>query len=145
MNALSWPTLALAILALPLTAQSEPAPGPRAGRIAQALHLTDAQRAGLQAVRAKHRPELQARRETTRGAQAALQAALADAGTSAPQLRALYDQAAAARFDLLLARRSARQEALALLTPEQRLQAAEMRGAARERLRHLRAAAGLPG
>lgn len=143
------PTLVLALMALPLTAQTVPKCGPRAERIALTLHLSDTQKTSMRAIREKHRPDLVVRRDAVQQAQAALRRAFKDAATPDTQLRALHDKAAGARFDMMLARRSVHQEVQALLTPEQRVKAAEMRGAAEarrhERRHHLRQAAGLPG
>ncbi len=138
MPALSRIPLFLALLALPLTAQAAAGPGTRTERIAQSLHLTDPQKASIQSIRAKHLPDLALRREAVQRAQTGLRAALRDAATPEAQLRALYDKAASARFELMLARRSVRQDIQAILTPEQRTLAAEFRGAAQERLRERR-------
>ncbi len=143
MKSLLWTALTLTLAALPLGAQAGPRrEGPRTERIAQALHLTDAQKASIKALRQKHQPELLRHREAVQQAQQALRTALQDAAAPEAQLRPLYDKAAAARFDLLLARRALQKETQALLTPEQRLKAAELRGFAqgqlRERLRGLR-------
>lgn len=132
MKPLLWSTLVLTLAALPLVAQPEPG---RPGRIAQALNLSDAQRTSIRSIREKHRPELLLKREAARQAQAALRTALREAATPEAQLRALHDQASAARFEMMLARRTVRQEVRAVLTPEQREKAAELRGMARERMR----------
>lgn len=133
-------TLTWAFLTLPLAAQIQPLH--RAERIASALNLTEAQQASIKALRDKHRPEMLARREATRQAQDFLRKAMQDPATPEAQLRTAYDKAASARFDLMLARRSMHQDVQALLTPEQRLKAAELRGAAQARMqdhrRHLR-------
>ncbi|NTW86795.1 MAG: hypothetical protein HGB30_11600 [Holophagaceae bacterium] len=131
MKPVIWTALTLILAALPLGAQA----GPRAKRIAQALQLTDAQKVSLQALRQKHRPDLLRRREVVQQAQRALRTALQDAAIPEAQLRPLFDKAAGARFDLLLARRALQRETQALLTPEQRLKAAELRGLARGQLR----------
>lgn len=139
----------LALAALPVLAQPAPNPGPREGRIARTLNLTEAQQTSIQAIREKHRPDLAARRDSVRQAQAALQNALQDSAAPEAQLRTLHDKASAARFEMLLARRSLHQEVQVVLTPEQRVRAAELRGAAqarrRERMHHLRMAMGMPG
>jgi Spy/CpxP family protein refolding chaperone len=111
--------------------------------------LTDAQRVSIQGIREKHRPDLVLRRDAVRQAQAALRTALRDPATPEPQLRTLHDRASAAQFEVILARRSVRQDVQAVLTPEQRAKAVEMRGVAqgkaRERMRHSRMATGLAG
>ena len=143
MKPLLWTALTLTLAALPLGAQAGPRrEGPRAERIAQALHLTEAQKASIKTLRQKHQAELLRCREAVQQARQALRTALQDAATPEAQLRPLYDKAAAVRFDLLLARRTLQKETQALLTPEKRLKAAELRGFAqgqlRERMRGLR-------
>jgi len=139
----------LALTALPILAQPAPNPGPREGRIARAMNLTEAQQTSIQAIREKHRPDMVARRDSVRQAQAALRAALQDPATPEVQLRALHDKASAVRFEMMLARRSLHQEVQAVLTPEQRAKAAELSGAAqarrRERMRRLHMAMGMAG
>ncbi len=148
MKSLLWPTLILALTALPLAAQVK-GPGPRTERISRALDLTPAQQTNIQSIREKHRSDLLQRRDATHQAQSALQAALREAATPEAQLRALYDKAAAARFEMMLARRAVRLEVQAVLTPEQRMKAAELRDRAqarmRDRMHHLRLAAGMAG
>ncbi|NWJ40317.1 MAG: Spy/CpxP family protein refolding chaperone [Geothrix sp.] len=135
MKPLLWSTVVLALAALPLAAQPETSRGQRPGRIAQALNLSDAQRTSIRSIREKHRPDLLLKRDAARQAQVSLRAALRNAATPEAQLRALYDTASAARFGMMLARRAVRQEVQAVLTPEQREKAAELRGMARERMR----------
>ncbi|HJV48133.1 MAG TPA: Spy/CpxP family protein refolding chaperone [Geothrix sp.] len=148
MNSLLRSTLILALAALPLAAQGYPEGCHRAQRISRALNLTDAQKTSIEAIHEKHRPDMLVRRDAARQAQTALRAALQDASTPEAQLRTLHDKASAARFDMMLARRAVHQEVLAVLTPEQRAKAAEMRTRTQERMRdrmhHLRMAAGLP-
>jgi Spy/CpxP family protein refolding chaperone len=149
MKAVTWSVLTLALVALPLSAQAGPGRSPRAERISQALHLTDTQKASIRTIREKHRPDLVLRQDAIHRARTALQTGLRDAATPEAQLRTLYDKAAGARFEMMLARRAVRQEVQAVLTPEQRATAAELRGQAqarmRERMRHLRMAAGMAG
>lgn len=133
MRSLLASALILALAALPLAAQAGPGRGTRGERIARALQLTEAQKTSIKALRQKYQPDLQTRREATRQARQALAAALREPATADAQLRGLYDKAAAARFELILARRALRKEVQALLTPEQRLRAAELRGVARGR------------
>ncbi|GLH67925.1 Spy/CpxP family protein refolding chaperone [Geothrix edaphica] len=138
----------LALAALPSLAQ--PGPGPREGRhLARALNLTEAQQTGIQAIHEKHRPDMVLRREAARRAQSDLRQALQDPATPEAQLRTLHDKASSARFDLLLAGRAIHQEVQALLTPEQRAKAAELRATRRahrqERVRHFRMAMGMAG
>ncbi len=149
MKPMLWSTFILALAALPLAAQPLSGRGPHAEKVARALNLTEAQKASIQTIREKYRPDLVLRRDAIQQAQATLRAALQDATTPEAQLRALHDKAAATRFELMLARRSVRQEVQAVLTPDQRVKAAELRGMAQAkrqgRMRHLRMAAGLAG
>jgi len=149
MKALPRAALLLALLALPLAAQPGPGRGPRLERISQALQLTEAQKASIQAIREKHRPALSTRRDAVRHARIDLGTALKDPAIPDTQLRALYDRAASARFELILAQRSLRREVQAQLTPEQQARAAELRGLARARMadgaRHRRRSADLAG
>ncbi|WP_243316937.1 Spy/CpxP family protein refolding chaperone [Geothrix paludis] len=135
----------LALTVLPVLAQ--PAPRPGDGRIGRALALTDAQKTSIQAIREKHRPDLAAQRNAAREAQAAFRAALRDPATPEAQLRLLHDKAASARFGMLMAGRAMRQDIQAVLTPDQRAKAAQLREEARfrrrERLRHFRMAMGM--
>jgi Spy/CpxP family protein refolding chaperone len=141
--------LLLALLALPLAAQSGPGRGPRSERIGQALQLTEPQKASLQAIREKHRSALITTRDAVQHARIDLRTALRDPAIPDAQLRALYDKASSARFELILAQRSLRREVQALLTPQQRAKAAELRGRARagmrEDLRHRRQSEGMAG
>ena len=131
MKSLFRSTLILALMALPLAAQPGPDHSHRAERIGRRLQLTEAQKASILAIRDKHRPDLVQRRDAVQHARIDLQSALQDPSTPEPRLRALYDKASAARFDMILARRSLRMEVQAILTPEQRAKAAEMRDRAR--------------
>ncbi|HJW08899.1 MAG TPA: Spy/CpxP family protein refolding chaperone [Holophagaceae bacterium] len=135
MPALLRSALILLLAAGSLAAQPGQPQGPRAERLVRALNLTEAQKTAIQGIRDKHQPEMAQRRAAARQAQEALRAALRDAAISEAQLRALHDKASAARFDMMLARRSVHQEVQAVLTPEQREKAAELRGMARERMR----------
>ncbi len=149
MTSLIRATLILALLALPLAAQAGPGRGPRAERISQALQLTEPQKVSIQAAREKHRPDLVGHRDAVRHARIDLRTALKDPATPDAQLHALYDKASSARFDLILAQRSLRREVQALLTPEQRAKATELRGQARagmwEGMRHRRRSEGMAG
>ena len=146
MKSLLRSTLVLALLALPLAAQPGPDGGHRAERISRALNLTEAQKTSIQGIREKHRPDLILRRDAVLHAQIDLRTALQDPTTPEARLRAAYDKATAARFDMILARRSVRLEVQSVLTPEQRAKSAAMRAHAqarmRERVRHPRMAEG---
>jgi protein CpxP len=129
----SFRTFALVALTM-LPALAQPAPRQRLrehrqARVALALNLTEAQKTSLKALREKHEAALTAKREALRDAQGALRKALQDPAASEAQLRPLHERASAARFELLLAARSLRLERRAILTPEQREKAAELRGA----------------
>lgn len=126
--------LILTLAAGSLMAQPELNRGHRREAVARALNLSDAQKTTIRGIRDKHRPDLMARREAARQAQVALRTALQDPATPEAQLRALHDKAAAARFEMMLVRRSVHQEVQAVLTPEQREKAAELRGMARARM-----------
>ena len=148
MNPLCWSALFLALAALPMAAQGR-GQGPRAEQMARALKLSDVQKTSIQAVRVQHHQALVLRRDAVKQAQLALRAAARDAATPEVQLRALFDKASVARFEMMLARRSIHQEVQALLTPEQRTQAAERRGWAQgrihERRRHRHGDMGMVG
>ena len=148
MKSLLWPTLILALTALPLAAQVQ-RPGHRTERVSRALALTPAQETSIRSIREKHQSNLLQRRNATLQAQSALRAALREAATPEAQLRSLYDKAAAARFEMMLARRAVRQEVQAVLTPDQRVKAAELRDRAqarmRDRMHRLRLAEGMAG
>ena len=135
MKPLLGPILVLTLAASPLAAQAAPHRGPRAERIARALGLTEAQRASIHAILGRHRPDLLLRRDAVRQSQLAFHTALRDGSQPEAKLRSLHGQASAARLEWLLARRSVRQEVRAVLTPEQRERAAELRGLARARTR----------
>ena len=128
MKTMLWSTLLLALLALPAAAQTGPDRGSRPDRIARALQLTEAQKASIQGIRAKHHSDLILRRDAVKHARIDLRTALQDTATPEARLRALYDKAAAARFDLILAQRSVRLEVQAVLSPEQRARATELHG-----------------
>jgi len=149
MQTLPCAALLLAFLALPLAAHPGPGRGPRLHGISQALQLTEAQKASIQTIREKHRPALATRRDAVKHARIDLRAALKDPAVPDAQLRALYDRAASARFELILAQRSLRREVRAQLTPEQQARAAELRGLARARMaegmRHRRRSADWAG
>jgi Spy/CpxP family protein refolding chaperone len=136
------------MLATGLSAQNVPqtssAPTSRASRheALSSLHLTEAQKGQIKAIRAKHQEALQAKRASLREAQQSLRAAMKDAKSPESDLRNLHAQAADRHFNLILERRAMRQEMGALLTPEQREKAAELRGRMAERLRARRALSG---
>ncbi len=134
------PALLIMALSLSLCAQEAPAsPSPRTSashsHAAQALHLTDTQKTQIKALRAKHKDALQAKHSALREARQTLVSAMKDPKSSQADLRRLHTQVSDMHFDLMWERRSLRQEVLALLTPEQREKAAELREQMRERVR----------
>jgi Spy/CpxP family protein refolding chaperone len=130
MTTLLRSTFIAALALLPLAAQPAPR-GPRTEGFQQALQLTEAQRTSLRAIREKRRPDLTAKRDAVQHARIDLRSALQDLSIPEARLRALYDKASAARFELVLARRALRLELRSVLTPEQQARAAEMRHLAR--------------
>jgi len=146
MKPMLGPILVFTLAAFPLAAQVSPPRGPQAERIARDLGLTEAQQASIHAIRGRHRPDLLLRRDAVRQSRLAFRTAQRDGALPEARLRSLYEQAAAARLEWLLARRSVRQEVQAVLTPQQRERAAELRGMARARSRPRRPRAeGVPG
>jgi Spy/CpxP family protein refolding chaperone len=131
MKTLFRSALMLTLMALPLAAQPGPVDNPRAERMGRHLQLTETQKASILAIRDKHRSDLVQRRDAVRHAQIDLRSALQDPSTPEARLRALYDKASAARFDMILARRSVRMEVQAVLTPEQRAKAMALHDHAR--------------
>jgi len=131
MKSLFLSAMILVLTALPLSAQQGPTRGARAEHIAGFLKLSEAQQASIRALRGKSRPAMVLQMETLKQTRMALRGALADATTTDAQLRSLHDKASAAQFDLMLSRRAVRGEVQALLTPEQRTKAAELRALAK--------------
>ena len=126
------PWIALASLAaLPLGAQPAPGPGPRprAPQVApgRGLGLTEAQRTTIRDLREKQRPEMIRLHEAARKARLDLMEALRKPESTAAALRPLYDKAAAARFEMMMAQRGLQQAVAGVLTPEQRTQAQHLR------------------
>jgi Spy/CpxP family protein refolding chaperone len=115
-------------LALPAMAQGVPAaPSPEGrphGRLLERLGLAESQKPALQAITARHRPSLGAKRAAAREASRAFYEALARPGTPPEALKALGRARADARMEVLLERRAMHQEMLQLLAPDQRVQAA---------------------
>jgi Spy/CpxP family protein refolding chaperone len=132
--------LMLALVMIPLAAQPRPGWGCRAERMGRVLNLTDAQKASIRTIRDKYRTDLVLRRDAVKHARIDLRTALQDPTTPEARLRALYDKAANARFDAILAQRALRLEVRAVLTPEQQARANELhtrfRGRMHERMGH---------
>jgi Spy/CpxP family protein refolding chaperone len=97
-------------------------------RMADKLQLNDAQRASCKAILDKHRDALRGDRQALADARQAFGAALGKPDTPADTLRTLHRALADRQFDQLLEARTLRQELRAVLTPEQREQAARMEG-----------------
>jgi Spy/CpxP family protein refolding chaperone len=138
--------LLLAALTLPLAAQAPPPPPPsgRAGQdpeamkrrqefMAERLKLTEAQRASFKAIHEKHQASAKARREAAQAAAKAFREAAKDPKVSTDQLRRFHQALADARFEVMAAQRALKLELRAILSPEQREQAAELRGMAQAR------------
>ena len=130
--------LGLAI-ALPALAQDAPPPAPQMppmqmeghgmpGRMAAKLKLTDAQKASTKEVYAKHQAGLAAKAQAAREARRAFFEAVQSPETTPEVLKGLHRTMSDADLDALLERRAMRLEIRALLTPDQREQAARMLG-----------------
>lgn len=140
--------LLLLALAAGLAAQSPASEAPQAHRarrqerVAKALGLSETQKGQIKQIRDKHREALKAKHAAVRDAREHLHQAMQDPKTSEAELRKLHGQMADLRFDLLLEIRTLRQEVGAVLTPDQREKAADLRGRALERGRMMRGFAG---
>jgi protein CpxP len=125
----------VATLAAPLSAQGHPrGGGPGMGPHAEAgpmlmrgLNLTEAQRADLKALAAKHREAMKPKHEAAMAAHKALQEAMMNPAATVEQLKALHEKASQVQFELALDRRAMMQESLTLLTPEQKAKAEALR------------------
>jgi len=113
-----------------------PAPRPRMeegharmmDHMAKALHLTDAQKASIKDIHARHQGALESRRKAAGDTRRAFGEAIRKADTPTADLKKLHAAMADANLDLLLEHRAQRQEVHAVLTPEQREKAARMEG-----------------
>lgn len=127
---LACATLGLVATA-PLAAQPFPGCGGPVGLgegrmgkpMATALKLTDDQRSKVEAIRAKHAVELNAKRQALRDAQKAFHQACLKADSTPAQLKQLHQPVADHQFELMLAQRAMRLEQRAVLTPEQQAEA----------------------
>jgi len=135
--------VALGVLAAPARGQGAPAPGTpppapgammdggraqRLDRMARRLKLTDAQKASCQAIFARHQDSFKAGKQALREAGKAYREALDKPDAKVDDLRSLNRALADRRFDLRMEGRALRQELRAVLTPDQREQAARMEG-----------------
>lgn len=136
-----------------LAAQDTPAPpmpqrqaghdwtqGPMAAR----LKLTDTQKASLKEITGKHKPALMAKGRAAKDARRAFFEAAQKPETSADTLRTLHRAMSDQGLEFLLERRAMRQEIRAVLTPDQREQAARMEGM-KEGMRMARGSGGMMG
>jgi Spy/CpxP family protein refolding chaperone len=98
------------------------------GRMATKLHLTDPQKASCRTILDQHKASLAAKRQALAAARTAYREAYAKPDTSLDTLKSLNRALADARLDHQLELRTLRQELRAVLTPEQREQAARMEG-----------------
>jgi len=136
MRTLATAAFALGICLAPALAQDAPVPRPRMGdrlprleeRFDRALHLSDAQKASVKEIRARHRPALEARRATAETAHKAFSEAMKNPEAKPEDLKTLHRAQADANLDLLLEHRAQRMEIRAILTPEQREKAARLLG-----------------
>jgi len=123
------------VLALPATAQNA-APSRQPGsscekfqeRMAQKLKLTDAQKAGLKGITARHQASLAAKGKAAKDARRAFQEAIQKPETGLDTLKGLNRAMADAHMEVMLERRAMRQEIRAILTPDQGEKAAWMMG-----------------
>ena len=98
------------------------------GRMAARLKLSDAQKASLKEITAKHQPALAARSKAVREARQAFHEALRNPETGAEALKPLYRTLSDLQLEQMLEARALRLEIRAVLTPEQREQSARMEG-----------------
>jgi Spy/CpxP family protein refolding chaperone len=138
--------LALSLLGsglCPALAQDAPAtatPGPGMARtreggqdrwmgwMARRLNLTEAQRASIKAIQAKHQASMAGKRQGLETARRAFFEAMKKPDTPPDTLKTLNRSLSDQRLDLMLEGRAMRQEVRAVLTPDQREQAARMEG-----------------
>jgi hypothetical protein len=107
---------------LPLAAQGprpEGAHSPDPGRALPGLNLTDGQKASLKAIGDKHRPNLEALRKGTMGAQLAFQKAMSDPASKDADLKALNTRLSDARFAEMMEQRAMMKESQIVFTPQQ--------------------------
>jgi Spy/CpxP family protein refolding chaperone len=97
-------------------------------RMAEQLKLTDTQKASFKAILAKHQASMAAGRTGVAEARRALDEAMKQPDSTPDALKALHRTLSDRAFDQMLEHRALRQELRAILTPEQREQAARMEG-----------------
>ena len=120
---------------LPASAQDCPPPQhrlhqPERGPLCEEgiLKLSEAQKASLQAIRAKHEESLAAKRKAAQAAHAAFAQAEQKPETRPETLKSLHRTLADQSFEARLEHRAMKEEIRAILTPEQREQSARMEG-----------------
>ena len=97
------------------------------------LDLTEAQKADLKVLAAKHREASKGKHEAVVTAMKAFHTAMMDPAMSVDQLKVLHEKASQAQFEMALGQRVMMQESMALLTPEQKAKAEKLRA---ERPKH---------
>lgn len=90
--------------------------------IAGKLKLTDSQKTQLQDIRTRHADAIKDKAGAALEARKAFRDAAGDPATPPAQLKTLNQSKADRTFELMLERRAARSEMLAVLTPEQRIE-----------------------
>jgi len=126
--------LTLGVCLTPSFAQGDARPRPEAfqqkmqDRMDKALNLTDAQKASVKDIRAKHKAALETKRKASEDAMKAFREGLRSPDTKVEDLKTLHRTQADANLDLLLEHRAMRGEIRAILTPEQREKAARLEG-----------------
>ena len=123
-------------LAATLMAQAPP-PGPphlpagraamRAGFLAKKLNLKDDQKAAMKAIGQKHRDEMKTKHQAQREARQAFQAVMADPNAKTADIQAAHQILSQRSLDAALAGHALRAEMRAVLTPEQQVQADNLR------------------
>ena len=124
---------ALVLAVLPVMGQGRPEScrglGSRGGGICGNLQgLTETQKTAITALETKNRPVMEEKRKAAQEAHEALRQAMAKSSTDRTTLKGLFDKESQARFAMLEARQSFRQELEKLLTSEQKAQWETRRG-----------------
>jgi Spy/CpxP family protein refolding chaperone len=128
--------LALGLSMMPASSQDAPKPRIRPGemrermqgRMEKALNLTEAQKASVKEIRAKHKAALESKRDAAMAAHKAFMEAFRKPEAKAEDLRTLHRAMADANLEAMLEHRAVRDEIHAILTPEQREKAARLQG-----------------
>ena len=136
MNNLTPIALSLILGWLPASAQATPeaaAPRPQrpammGARVAARLQLSEAQKTAIKEIRAKHQAAIETQAKAVKEANKAFAEAAQKPETTTAALKALHQTLSDQAFALKVEHRAMRLEIRALLTPEQREQAAKMEG-----------------